>query len=191
HRDAALEARNYFDLSSRPIPPFVRNQFGASVGGPLARDRTFFFASYEGFREVRASTAIATVPDALAHQGFLPAANDPSACTSASPSGCVSVATDPRVQPFLALLPPSNGADNGDGTGDLITADRVPRTSTTAWSVWTTTSPALIRCSGVTLRMTALPLCRTSERRPELMYQGSRWAMRPGISTSLCRTVRV
>src|SRR5580704_10238198 len=124
HRDAALEARNYFDLSSRPIPPFVRNQFGASIGGPLARDHTFFFASYEGFREVRASTAIATVPDALAHQGLLPAANDPSACTSASPSGCVSVATDPRVQPFLALLPPSNGADNGDGTGDLITADK-------------------------------------------------------------------
>jgi hypothetical protein len=124
HRDAALDARNYFDLSSRPIPRFVRNQFGASIGGPLARDRTFFFASYEGFREVRASTAIATVPDALAHQGLLPAANDPGACTSASPSGCFAVAIDPRVQPFLALLPPSNGAANGDGTGDLITADK-------------------------------------------------------------------
>jgi len=124
HRDAALEARNYFDLSTRPIPPFVRNQFGASIGGPLARDHTFFFASYEGFREVRASTAIATVPDALAHQGLLPSANDPRACTSASPTGCVPVAIDPRVRPFLGLLPPSNGADNGDGTGDLITADK-------------------------------------------------------------------
>jgi hypothetical protein len=124
HRDAALDARNYFDLSSRPIPSFVRNQFGASIGGPVARDRTFFFVSYEGFREVQASTAIATVPDALAHQGLLPAANAPSACTSASPSGCVSVAIAPRIQPFLALLPPSNGADNGDGTGDLITADK-------------------------------------------------------------------
>ncbi len=124
HRDAALDARNYFDLSSRPIPPFVRNQFGASIGGPVARDRTFFFVSYESFREVEASTAIATVPDALAHQGLLPAASDPSACTSTSPSGCVSIAIDPRIQPFLALLPPSNGADNGDGTGDLITADK-------------------------------------------------------------------
>src|SRR6201997_3198648 len=124
HRNAALDARNYFDLSSRPIPPLVRNQFGASMGGPVARDRTFFFVSYEGFREVQASTAIATVPDTLAHRGLLPAADDPSACTSTSPSGCVSVAIDPRVQPFLALLPPSNGADNGDGTGDLITADK-------------------------------------------------------------------
>src|ERR1700739_4047314 len=124
HRDAAFDARNYFDLSSRPIPPFVRNQFGASVGGPLEHDRTFFFVDYEGFREVQASTAIATVPNTLAHRGLLPAANDPSARTSTSPSGCVSVAIDPRVQPFLALLPPSNGADNGDGTGDLITADK-------------------------------------------------------------------
>jgi len=124
HRDAALDAKNYFDLANLPIPHFVLNQFGASIGGPLVHDRTFFFVSYEGFREVRASTAIATVPDALAHQGLLPSASDPSACSSTTPNGCIPVGVDPRAQPFLALLPPSNGADNGDGTGDLITADK-------------------------------------------------------------------
>jgi len=123
HRDASLDARNYFDLASRPIPAFVRNQFGASVGGPLVHDRTFFFANYEGFRQVQASTAIATVPNALAHQGLLPSATKPGACNNASPSGCVAVPLDPRVEQFLALLSPTNGADNGDGTGDLITAN--------------------------------------------------------------------
>ena len=124
HRDASLDAKNYFDLGNAPIPPFVRNQFGASIGGPILHDRTFFFASYEGYREVQASTAIATVPDALAHQGLLPSSSNPGACRKADPSGCVAVGIDPRVQQFLALLPLANGADNGDGTGDLITANK-------------------------------------------------------------------
>jgi hypothetical protein len=124
HRDASLDAKNYFDLANAPIPPFVRNQFGAGVGGPLVHDRTFFYADYEGFREVQASTAIATVPDALAHEGLLPSSSDPGACTNADPSGCVAIPIDLRIQPFLALIPPANGADNGNGSGDLITANK-------------------------------------------------------------------
>ena len=124
HRDAALDSKNYFDLANAPIPPFVRNQFGAGVGGPLVRDRTFFYADYEGFREVQASTAIATVPDALAHQGLLPPSSNPDSCSNAAPNGCIHVAIDPRVPQFLALLPLPNGVDNGNGTADLITDDK-------------------------------------------------------------------
>ena len=124
HRDASLDAKNYFDLGANPIPPFVRNQFGVGAGGPLKRDRTFFFANYEGFREVQASTAIATAPDALAHEGFLPSANNSAACTSLSSGGCVTIPINPQTLQFLNLMPPSNGPDNGDGTGELITADK-------------------------------------------------------------------
>jgi carboxypeptidase family protein len=124
HRDASLDAKNYFDLDNASIPAFVRNQFGAGIGGPLVRDRTFFFVNYEGFREVQASTAIATVPDALAHQGLLPSATNPGACSSATPNGCAAISIDPRIHQFLALMPPANEADNGDGTGDLFTANK-------------------------------------------------------------------
>ena len=124
YRGASLDAKNYFDLATSPIPQFVRNQFGAGLGGPLKRDHTFFFVNYEGFRQVQATTAIATVPDALAHQGLLPSASNPSACSSATPIGCVAIPMNPLIQPFLNLLPVSNGPDNGDGTGELITADK-------------------------------------------------------------------
>ena len=124
YRDASLDAKNYFDLAASPIPQFVRNQFGAGIGGPLKRDRTFFFVNYEGFREVQATTSIATVPDALAHQGLLPSASNPSACANATPTGCVAIPMNPLIQPFLNLMPPSNGPENGDGTGELITANK-------------------------------------------------------------------
>ncbi len=124
YRGASLDAKNYFDLGSNPIPQFVRNQFGAGMGGPLKRNRTFFFVNYEGFREVQASTSIATVPDALAHQGLLPSAANPSACTNATPGGCVAIPINPLIQPFLNLMPSSNGPANGDGTGELITANK-------------------------------------------------------------------
>ena len=46
------------------------------------------------------------------------------ACTNATPSGCVAIPINPLIQPFLNLMPPSNGPDNGDGTGELITANK-------------------------------------------------------------------
>ncbi|MCH7805338.1 MAG: carboxypeptidase regulatory-like domain-containing protein, partial [Acidobacteria bacterium] len=78
HRNSALDARNFFDRDTdNPLvrsdpPPFKRNQFGGSVGGPIIKDQTFFFGSYEGLRERLASTTISNTPNALARQGLLP-----------------------------------------------------------------------------------------------------------------------
>ena len=50
-RNDALDARNFFNFTSSEPPPFKRNQFGGHLGGPIVRNRTFFFFSYEGLRQ--------------------------------------------------------------------------------------------------------------------------------------------
>src|SRR3990172_9060280 len=71
-RNSKLDAKNFFDNPTVPIPPFKRNQFGATAGGPVVRDRLFFFANYEGFRERLGLSKNALVPDADARQGNIP-----------------------------------------------------------------------------------------------------------------------
>jgi hypothetical protein len=61
-RNSAFDARNYFDSGSVPIPPFKQNQFGGTLGGPILRNRTFFFVDYQGTRINQSQTDINTVP---------------------------------------------------------------------------------------------------------------------------------
>ena len=100
HRNESLDARNYFAATK---PEFTRNQFGVSAGGPVARNRMFFFSNFEGLREDLPLTRIATVPTAAAREGNLP-------------SGQITV--HPLVKPYLALWPLPNGRDFNDGTAE-------------------------------------------------------------------------
>jgi outer membrane receptor protein involved in Fe transport len=63
-RNNALDARNFFDITSLPQNPFHNNQFGGSLGGPIIKDKTFFFVDYEGLREVGAQSTPSCVPTA-------------------------------------------------------------------------------------------------------------------------------
>ena len=90
-RNSAVDARNFFDDPARAIPPYRQNQFGASLGGPLRRDRTFFFANYEGFRIRQSITDTTLLPTAAEREGNF--------------SG-----TNPATgQPFPAILNPATG----------------------------------------------------------------------------------
>jgi hypothetical protein len=66
-RNSALDARSLNDPSQ--IPHLVQNQFGASAGGPIQKDRTFFFANYEGFRLGNGVSQVETVPTLAERQG--------------------------------------------------------------------------------------------------------------------------
>jgi carboxypeptidase family protein len=98
-RNSALDAKNFFDLPNGGTPPFRRNQFGGSLGGPLRKDRTFFFMDYEGLRERKAITAVGTVPTAA-----------------------VRTAAISSVVPFLNLYPLPNGPVNPDGRTASLTS---------------------------------------------------------------------
>ena len=69
HRNGALDARNFFAPASEPKPKYIRNQFGAALGGPIRRDRTFFFGDYEGTRSREGITRITNVPTAQERAG--------------------------------------------------------------------------------------------------------------------------
>lgn len=76
-RNSALDARSFIDGSS--VPEFRRNQFGGSVGGPVRKDKMFFFGAYEGIQQALGETKIAFVPDCSAANAFTGGA-----CTPAS-----------------------------------------------------------------------------------------------------------
>ncbi len=69
-RNSSLDAKNYFDRKDVPIPQFQQNQFGGSLGGPIKRNKLFFFFNYEGFRARKGQTIFGTVPTPLMKQGI-------------------------------------------------------------------------------------------------------------------------
>jgi hypothetical protein len=92
HRNDNLDARNFFDVEGPP--EFRRHQFGASIGGPVIHNRTFFFTNYEGLRQARGNTTINTTLSEAAREGQLVDEV---------------VQVDPAMEPVLDLYPSPNG----------------------------------------------------------------------------------
>jgi hypothetical protein len=68
-RNSALDARGFFEPADQPKAPFKQNQFGGVFGGPIKKDKTFFFGDYQGTRVRAANTYIVTVPTAAEING--------------------------------------------------------------------------------------------------------------------------
>jgi Carboxypeptidase regulatory-like domain/TonB-dependent Receptor Plug Domain len=111
-RNSALDARNYFDYDANGNPiksPFKRNQFGASAGGPIIKDRTFIFGDYEGVRQSKGVALAATVPSNVARAGTLyqitatACANDGGSFNAVT--GACQVSVDPSAAQYLTFWP--------------------------------------------------------------------------------------
>lgn len=100
HRDSSMDAKNFFDVAE---PEFRRDQFGASLGGPIVRNETFFFTNYEGLHERLGSTRSFNVPSELVRSGG---------------AGAINAA----IQPWLLAYPQANGPaiDANRGAFNLV-----------------------------------------------------------------------
>jgi hypothetical protein len=116
-RNAAFDARNYFDpspaISGRRIPPFARNEFGFTNGGPVVlpgydgRNRTFYFGQYQGFRQVLGTTQVLPVPSLAERQGI---------DTTTFPGDTLTVPVSSAIVPVLNGYPMPN--ERGGAFGD-------------------------------------------------------------------------
>ncbi|SFR98232.1 Carboxypeptidase regulatory-like domain-containing protein [Granulicella pectinivorans] len=120
-RNSALDARGYFDAAK---PPFQQNQFGAALGGPIVKDKLFFFTDYQGLITHTAPTAITSVPTAAMRAGnFAGFANvyDPATYVAATKSRTPFAGNqidpsrfDPVAVKLLQILPQANIAGNAN-----------------------------------------------------------------------------
>ncbi len=126
-RNSVFDARSYFDPLSGE-PSFRRNQFGGTIGGPIRKDKTFFFFNYEGFRQAQGVSLTSTVLSPNARTGLVTCTQ--AAAGSTQNKNCLSSAGGPvapagtaglqqltvnaAVPPYLALFPIPNGTISGN-----------------------------------------------------------------------------
>ena len=108
-RNDNLNARNFFDIPDKA--PLARNQFGFSLGGPIQKDKMFYFATWEGLRVREGTSVVSRVPDLNARKGLLPNAQGNLVQVP------ILIPAD-AAQAVMDLYPLPNGRSFGDGSAE-------------------------------------------------------------------------
>ena len=130
-RNDKLDAHNFFDNGSLPVPPYKQNQFGGTFAGPIVRGRTFFFAGYEGNRIRQTITGLFSVPTLEMRQGdFSAYANNPALLAllpkdpdtgQPYPNNTLPLTSfDPAAAKLIFLIPPPTDTNPNDVSGNLL-----------------------------------------------------------------------
>lgn len=129
-RNSAFDAKNYFDVAG-PIPYFSRNQFGGALGGPIRKDKTFFFGTYEELNSILGLSSLTSfVPEAACHApaGTTITVNNvpgPGVCFDPTAPGPSQVTVTPIAAQLLALVPTPN-VNVGDLSSSFIDSFAYP-----------------------------------------------------------------
>ncbi len=117
HEDNALKARPYFEPKDQRLPKLIDNDFGFTIGGPILKNRLFFFGSYEGDFAENGSSNIATVPTDAIRNGIMtgsptpiydPATGNPDGTGRTPFPNNVLTRIDPIAAKIVALIPEPN-----------------------------------------------------------------------------------
>ncbi len=116
YRNSKMDAKNFFNTGDKS--PFHRNQFGGTIGGPIVKNRTFFFGGFEGNRANEQQTILSTIPSAKMRTGDLSELLDPS---------------NPFTGAVTTVKDPVNGANFG---GNIIPPARINRVAQILMDTW-------------------------------------------------------